>query len=80
MKKFWGELLKFFGVREEQWPSGYIYVRRASDKRYYFVITGRNNKVVVTSETYDTKQACMKGVESVRTIIRGAYSIKDFAG
>jgi len=72
-------LLIWMGFIDEPWPTGYIYVRRSSDKKYYFVISGRNNKVVVTSETYETKQACMKGIETVRTIVRGAYSVKDFA-
>lgn len=58
--------------------SGYIYVRRSGDNKHYFVVTGLNNRVVVTSETYESKQACQKGIHSLLAITRGAYVIKDF--
>lgn len=39
---------------------------RAKDKKFYFVLTARNGQTLVTSETYDTKQACKKGISSVK--------------
>lgn len=33
---------------------------------YYFVLKSRNGKVIATSEMYNTKQSCKKGIASVK--------------
>jgi uncharacterized protein len=38
----------------------------SKDKQYYFVLKARNGQIIATSETYTTKQACKKGIKSVR--------------
>ena len=41
-------------------------ILRSIDKQFYFVLKARNGQVIATSETYKTKQACKKGIKSVR--------------
>lgn len=36
---------------------------------YWFTVTSHNNKVLVTSETYKTKQAMEKGIASLINIL-----------
>ena len=44
---------------------------------FYFTLHARNGKVVATSEMYESKQACKKGIRSVRLTAPFA-SVKDF--
>jgi uncharacterized protein YegP (UPF0339 family) len=39
---------------------------RARTAEFFFVLKGRNGQVLVTSETYDTKQSAEAGIRSVR--------------
>lgn len=39
---------------------------RSKDNQYYFLLKARNGEVIATSETYKTKQACKKGIRSVK--------------
>jgi uncharacterized protein YegP (UPF0339 family) len=41
-------------------------LRKAKDGEYYFTLRARNYEVIATSEMYKTKQACKKGIASVR--------------
>ena len=42
-------------------------IRIATNRRqYYFVLLSKNGKIVATSEMYDTKQACRKGIRAVK--------------
>ncbi len=41
-------------------------LRQAADGQSYFNLTAENNQIILTSETYTTKQAALKGIESVR--------------
>ena len=41
-------------------------IRKASNGQYYFVLKARNGEIIATSETYKTKEACKKGIRSVK--------------
>lgn len=41
-------------------------IRKARDKKFYFILKARNGEVIATSETYETKQSCKKGIRSVK--------------
>ena len=41
-------------------------IKRAISKKFYFVLKARNGETVATSELYDTKQACKKGIWAVK--------------
>ena len=38
---------------------------RERDDYWYFNLHAKNGKVIATSETYKSKQACLKGIASV---------------
>jgi uncharacterized protein YegP (UPF0339 family) len=40
-------------------------IKKSSDNKHYFVLSAENNKVIATSETYESKEACVKGMASV---------------
>jgi uncharacterized protein len=42
------------------------FVIKSSDAGYHFVLKASNGEVVATSQVYTTKQACQKGIESVK--------------
>jgi uncharacterized protein YegP (UPF0339 family) len=41
-------------------------LRQAADGQWTFNLTAENNKIILTSETYTTRQAALNGIESVR--------------
>lgn len=42
-------------------------IRKAKGKQsYYFVLLAKNGEVVVTSETYKSKQSCKDGIKAVK--------------
>lgn len=41
-------------------------IKKSSNGKYYFLLRARNGEVIATSEMYATKQACRKGVSSVK--------------
>jgi uncharacterized protein YegP (UPF0339 family) len=41
-------------------------ILKAKDKTFYFVLKAKNGEIIITSETYKTKQACKKGIRSVK--------------
>jgi len=41
-------------------------LRQAADGQWTFNLTAENNQIILTSETYTTKQAALNGIESVR--------------
>lgn len=42
-----------------------ILIKRAIDKKFYFVIQSTNGKVLVTSEMYNSTQSLIKGIKSL---------------
>jgi len=41
-------------------------IRDSKDDRYYWTLQGNNNETLLTSETYNTKEAANNGTESAR--------------
>jgi len=41
-------------------------IKNAIDNQFFFVLKARNGEVIATSEMYKTKQACYKGISSVK--------------
>ena len=41
-------------------------LRKAANGQHYFNLTAKNNKIVLTSEMYDSKAAAQQGIEAVR--------------
>jgi len=41
-------------------------LRKAANGQHYFNLTAENNKIVLTSEMYDSKAAAQEGIEAVR--------------
>lgn len=49
-----------------------------SPVHYWYTVHAKNGKVLVTSETFNSKQGCMKGIRSlVNMISDGNYKIID---
>ena len=47
--------------------AGYLEITARPDGRLMFDLKAGNHEVILTSEAYTTKAACMNGIESVRT-------------
>jgi uncharacterized protein YegP (UPF0339 family) len=47
-------------------------VYRSKDGQFYFLFRAANGQVLVTSETYTTKQSALNGIEALRASISGA--------
>jgi len=47
--------------------AGYFEITTRSDGQFMFNLKAGNHEVILTSEAYTTKAACMNGVESVKT-------------
>jgi uncharacterized protein len=45
--------------------SGFV-ISKSKDGQYYFVLKARNGQILVTSETYTTKQSAENGIRAVR--------------
>lgn len=45
---------------------GKYYIKPSVNGQFYFVLTSENGQVILTSETYTTKQNCENGIASVR--------------
>lgn len=46
--------------------SGYFELHKSSDEKFVFNLKADNNQIVLTSQTYTTKQHALDGIESVR--------------
>jgi hypothetical protein len=44
-------------------------ILKSKNKKFYFVLIAKNGEVIATSEMYESKQACKKGIFSVRKTI-----------
>ncbi len=47
--------------------AGYFEITARSDGQFMFNLKAGNHEVILTSEAYTTKAACMNGIESVKT-------------
>ena len=54
-----------------------IEILKSEDEQFYYVVKAKNNKVLVTSETYRKKQSCHKGIESLIKTMDGKIEVKD---
>jgi uncharacterized protein YegP (UPF0339 family) len=52
--------------REEKNMSGYFEIHKSSDDKFVFNLKADNNEIILTSQTYTTKQHALDGIESVR--------------
>ena len=43
-----------------------FYIKRRNDKEYYFILKSANNRTILLSEGYSTKNNCMNGINSVK--------------
>jgi len=46
-------------------PAQFI-LHKSTDQQYYFNLTGQNNEIILTSETYASKGGAIYGIQSVR--------------
>lgn len=45
---------------------GYFELHKSSDEKFVFNLKADNHEIILTSQTYSTKQHAMDGIESVR--------------
>ena len=46
---------------------GKFIIHSSDDGQYYFTLVASNGQVIVTRETYTTKQSCKKGIKITKT-------------
>lgn len=46
--------------------SGYFELHKSTDDRFVFNLKADNNEIILTSQTYSSKQHALDGIESVR--------------
>jgi uncharacterized protein YegP (UPF0339 family) len=46
--------------------SGYYEIHKSSDDKFVFNLKADNNEIILTSQTYSSKQHALDGIESVR--------------
>lgn len=46
-------------------PAGYV-IRLSTDRKHYWTLRADNNATLLTSETYNSKEACKNGIESAK--------------
>src|SRR3954447_21332962 len=46
--------------------SGYYEIHKSSDGKFVFNLKADNNEIILTSQTYSTKQHALDGIDSVR--------------
>jgi len=56
-----------------------IVIKKSKDKKspFYWVVLARNKKVLLTSETYRTRNGCKKGIASLVKVLNGIVNIVD---
>lgn len=54
-----------------------IYIHKSKDKQFYFTVTARNGRVLLTSETYKKKVSCRDGIEALLKSLDDCKEIED---
>lgn len=54
-----------------------IKLRQSKDGKFYFTVTAKNGKVLVTSETYNTRRSLKIGYSALVKALNGVALIKD---
>lgn len=56
-----------------------INLHKSKDNKFYFTVSAKNGKVLVTSETYNTRRAMNKGTIALRIVIEAGCKIRDLS-
>ena len=59
--------------------NGKFVIKQGRGGKAHFVLLASNGRVVVTSETYESKQSCLKGIDAVKRLAADAAVIDDGA-
>lgn len=59
--------------------SGKFVIKRGRGGKTHFVLLASNGCVVATSETYESKESCLKGIAAVKRLAADAAVIEDAA-
>jgi uncharacterized protein YegP (UPF0339 family) len=57
--------------------SGKFVVKRGRGGKTRFVLLASNGRVVATSETYESKESCLKGIAAVKRLAADAAVVDD---
>jgi uncharacterized protein len=52
--------------------SGKFVIKHGRGGKTHFVLLATNGRVVATSETYESKESCLKGIEAVKRLAADA--------
>ena len=52
--------------------SGKFVIRQGRGGKTHFVLLASNGRVVATSETYESKESCLKGIDAVKRLAADA--------
>jgi uncharacterized protein YegP (UPF0339 family) len=53
-----------------------IKIHWSKDKQFYFTLSGRNGKVIVTSETYKRRRNCVFGIAAMIRALKTKPEVK----
>lgn len=56
-----------------------INLHKSKDNKFYFTVTAKNGKVLVTSETYNTRRAMSKGIIALDKVIKSNCGVRDLS-
>ena len=56
--------------------SGKFVIKRGRGGKTHFVLLASNGRVVATSETYESKESCLKGIAAVKRLAADASVIE----
>ena len=56
--------------------NGKFVIKRGRGGKTHFVLLASNGRVVATSETYESKESCLKGIDAVKRLAADAAVIE----
>ena len=57
--------------------SGKLVIKHGRGGKTHFVLLASNGRVVATSETYESKESCLKGIDAVKRLAADAAVIEE---
>jgi uncharacterized protein YegP (UPF0339 family) len=57
--------------------SGKFVIKNGRGAKTHFVLMASNGRIVVTSETYESKESCLKGIAAVKRLPADATVVDD---
>jgi len=57
--------------------SGKFVIKHGRGGKTHFVLVASNGRVVAASETYESKESCLKGIEAVKRLAADATMIEE---